>query len=465
MRILYHHILCRAFALIGSFSCLSPALGNPASGPVILGFDRDLIRHDSQTNVDYITVRDIYGIKNAMEAGDRSRLESLRAVVASAENVPALRKMMIALCDASIARVDGDFARSSNIILQALHQAGKLGDLSQTINPFVILLKSVHIGNLMLMGRVRDWADETEHMQSGFYAPLRAYYNKPNLEFRNMEFLRLSVPARTIPDASVEGPSSDSVELDPTESQFGDQTAISAKATVQIDGVPAAATFGTATIIGSIPFTLQRDHHWPIIGRMAGSKDISSTPRPQAVVLIPSIRIGQTVLTNQIMTVTHAETVLIGLQQLTRLRHLTITNRHISFGPAAPISCNQRPVVSSFRAGVSMFLLFPVSYERGDTQGILGIEDNSPDILTVNLASFEGRMAHRSHAEYLDTSYGPRAHETVSQNDTVDIGGKSLRSTVRYQIGDPTDLPVISMAALKTLDFSLDLPESMACLR
>ncbi len=453
-----------ALFLWGSADYTAAATSLPP-GPAILGFDRDLIFRDNQKNIAYISIRDSHGINDAMEAGDRSRLESLRAVVASAQNAPSIRKMMIALCDAAMARVDGDFAHSSNIILQALHEAGKFGDLSQTINPIQIMLRNIHIGNLMLMGRVRDWAEETENLQTGFYAPVRAYYNIPDLEFRNMDFLKLSVPARAIPDSTLEGPPSDSVDLDPSESQFEDQTAISAKATVLIDGSPATATFGTATVIGSVPFSLQRDHHWPVIGRLAGSKDLSPDPRTEAVVLIPSIKIGQTVLTNQIMTVTHAETVLIGLQQLSRLRHLTMTSRRLSFGSSAPISCNLRPVVSSFRSGVSMFLLFPVSYARGDTQAIIGTEDNAPDLLTVNITSFSGKMAHRSRTEYLGTAYGQRAHETFTQNDTIEVAGKSLRSSVRYQIGDPTDRPVISMAALKTLSFSLDLPESMACLR
>lgn len=464
MRYLPHIIPLLALFLWGSADYTAAATPLP-QGPVILGFDRDLIFRDNRTNIAHIGVRDSYGINDAMEAGDRARLESLRAVVASAENAPPLRKMMIALCDASIARVDGDFAHSSNIILQALHEAGKFGDLSQTINPIQIMLRSIHIGNLMLMGRIRDWAEETEHLQSGFYAPVRAYYNIPDLEFQNIDFLKLSVPARAIPESKLDGPPSDAIDLDPSETQFDDQTSISAKATVLIDDVPATATFGTATVIGSIPFSLQRDHRWPVIGRLAGSKDSSPDPRTEAVVLIPSIKIGRTVLTNQIVTVTRSDTVLIGLQQLSRLRHLTMTNRRLSFGASAPISCNLRPVVSSFRSGVSMYLLFPVSYSRGDTQAIIGTEDNAPDLLTVNIASFSGNMAHRSRTEYLGTAYGQRAHETFMQSDTIEIAGKSLHSSVRYQIGNPADLPVISMAALKTLSFSFDLPESMACLR
>lgn len=444
---------------------LSPPTANASSSqPPIVGFDRGMIFHDDKRDNDYITIRDRQGIIYAMQAGDRPRVEALRSIIESERNSSSVKIMMLALCDAAIARIDGDFSHSSNIILEALHHAGKLGDPDQTINPILLMLRSIHAGNLMLAGQVREWADETELLQDKFYGPLRTYFSNPDLEFRNMEYLKLSVPARSIDQSSVTGPSIDTVDLDPGESEIDNQLQITAKAAIQIDGEAVTANFATSTVIGSIPFSLQRDHHWPVIGRFSGLDDASPDPRTEAVVLIPSIKIGQTILTNQIMTVSRSEDVILGLQQLTRLRHVTMTDRQLRFGIAAPIACNQRPVIASYRSGMSMYLLFPISYGGGDSQAILGIGDNSPEILVINLASFPRGMAQQSKTEYLATTYGKRAHETISRPDTVELGGKTVHSNVKFQLGDPAQLPVISTAALRTFSFSLDLPENMACL-
>ncbi|WP_148301046.1 hypothetical protein [Asaia platycodi] len=92
---------------------------------------------------------------DALESGDTGQLLVIRRTLEKAPGPePAFNVMLLALCDAAIARTQGNLPRSDHLIQDALRRAAPWSNPAQSINPFNFMLATFLTGNLLLENRL-----------------------------------------------------------------------------------------------------------------------------------------------------------------------------------------------------------------------------------------------------------------------------------------------------------------------
>lgn len=359
----------------------------------------------------------------------------------------------------------GDLHGSDLVLDRARNAAGALGDPARSINPLDLLLETVRVGNLMLEGRTRDWAFAHDRLVHLYFEPIRQFYRQPDLEFRNMDPLILSVPADTVPPPSLSGPDTDQVDFAASPVRIGGRRLPVAAGPVALDETPVQAVFDTGSFLGSIPASLAHRKHLATIGRIGRQGDGSTRTRAEDVVIVPVLTIGHTTFTNQMMTVSQASTVIVGMQQLSQLRHVTFSEHAIRFGHAAPLACTEGMTLQSLRNGLIMSLLLPVSRDGETGKALVDTGDNTPEPLTVRLRAFPAEWTGHLRTETIETTLGRFTQHVAIEPQTLRIGTVSRQVLVKYELGDGSMPPTITFGAFQYGMVQFDRAEGIACFR
>lgn len=175
-------------------------------------FDSAMIHRDA-SGIAYLSVRDNDGILDAAERGEEPALQAIRARLGESPSgaSPLVRDDMIGLCDIAIARVHGDYDGADALLDRLARSLGVLGDPSQSVNPLDLMIDLTRSGDQLLRGKAGRWAETQERLERLYFAPLRAIYRMPDLTFRNMDLVRLVVPAASIPGQTVSASPSERV--------------------------------------------------------------------------------------------------------------------------------------------------------------------------------------------------------------------------------------------------------------
>lgn len=452
---------------IGIFCLFHPeclAHGSNANTHRVYAFQPSQIMHDPDGST-AISIRDSRGILDAMEAGEVSTLQGLHEQILSERlKQTEVSTLMLGLCDAAIARVEGRFAESDAILSEALRQSPTLGNPLFNVNPVNIMLASLHVGNLMLAGRTHEWAIAQDELQTRYFSPIRQYFNLPDLKFRNVDLLKLNVPTEEVPEAQVSGPTTDKISFLGLEHQEDTTSSTSAEAMISMDGETTKATFDTGTLLGAVPGTMVRAHHWRVVGRAEQLSNARDNMRTAPAVLVPEITIGQTTLKNQIMTMHRISFPVIGLQQLGMLRHIKMTKSEMSFGASNPLSCQQPMVLASQRNGLEAHLLFPVGYGRMSSMGMMDSGDDSGATLVIRLQDMPRKFQQDARTATQETIFGQQEVSYSSQVANITVGSHQLHANVQYQAGHESIPPAITFNALANLTLQFDFRDGVSCL-
>lgn len=441
------------------------AMATSASQAPVQAFDPDLIQHDPNGKA-YISIRDSYGILTAMEHGDPAQLHAIRDGLG--KRIPAASAsyvVMAGLCDAAIARVQGDLTGSDAFLDRARKAAGPLGDPARSINPLDLLFETVRVGNLMLEGRTQDWARAHDRLVQVYFAPIRQFYRLPDLEFRNIDPLTLSVPADTIPQPSVSGPESEHVDFEASHVRIGGRSLPLAQGPITLGDIRTQAIFDTGSFLGSIPAAMARQQHFTVVGHIGQQSDGSTRTRTAEIVLVPALTIGRTTLTNQMMTISQASTVIVGMQQLSQLRHVVFSEHALHFGRGTPLACTDRMTLRSMRNGMTMSLLLPVSHDGTEGHALVDTGDNTLEVLTVRLRSFPAALTGHLQSEEVETMQGRFVQHIAIRPQTLRIGAVSHEADVKYELGDWSMPPAITFGAFRYGALQFDRTEGVACFR
>lgn len=440
-----------------------PVHSRPGQAGPVHFFETDILSTDKQGRTT-LAVSDSRGILDALEEGDTDRLVQIRdSLDASAGPEPGFNVMRNALCDAAIARTRGDLPRSNRIIHDALRQAEPWGNPAQSVNPFNFMLLTLFAGNLLLEDRSTDWAQGKAYLDHFFRSPLKAHYGKPGLVFNDLDQVMLSARQDALPRPEVRGPRHDTVVFNPFQTLVNGVPTATAGARVTLDGAQENAVINTGTMLGSVPESLYRSHRWQVIGTVSPLHDDTITSPKAPLVLVPSLTLGHTTFTNQIMLITKSSHVVIGLQSLGVLSHITITDHDMSFGPDAPFSCKRHAALRSDISGLQAALLLPVSYDGRNRKAVMVTGDNTPEPLVISVSSLSDLRGTAIHQNF-ETGAGMIGENAIIRHATLHIDGHTVNASIRYRVDDTTQPPVLTMSALEGAKFSFDLHEGVACL-
>lgn len=176
------HPQAQATPLVQGFS-VDTSWPPPFSGPVIDPVDRQ-------------------GIVAAIQAGNRPGLLAIRASLAQNTPQSVIGRYMITLADAGLARINGDYRASNAALDRGLRIVGHHADTSRELNALLFLNESLRYGNLFLSGDLSGWIERTAWLERVYFAPIRAFYKLPNLQFPNLTLLTPRVPALSITNPS-----------------------------------------------------------------------------------------------------------------------------------------------------------------------------------------------------------------------------------------------------------------------
>ncbi|WP_162993538.1 hypothetical protein [Asaia bogorensis] len=432
------------------------------AGPVHL-FEPDSLSRDRLGRTT-LAVSDTRGILEALEAGDTDRLRQIRSALdASAAPEPGFNVMRNALCDAAIARTQGNLSLSNRIINDALRHAEPWGNPAQSINPFNFMLFTMFAGNLLLEDRSTAWAQGKAYLDHFFRTPLKAYFNKPDLVFNDLDQVMLSTRGEELPRLTVHGPRHDTLAFNPFQTLVNGVPTATAGVRVTLDGTPSNAVINTASLLGSVPEPLFQTHHWQVIGTVSSLHDDTIATPKALLVLVPSLTLGHTTFNNQLMMVTKSSHVVIGLQSLGVLNHITMTDHDMSFGPDAPFSCKRPVALQSDISGLQAALLLPVSYNGQSRKAIIATGDNTPEPLVIPVNNLPGLKGSPIQQDF-ETGKGMISENAVLHRARLHIDGHIVNASIRYRRGDTTQPPVLTMSALEGARLSFDLHEGVACL-
>ncbi|NVN44976.1 hypothetical protein HW537_13840 [Asaia siamensis] len=426
-------------------------------------FDSDTLGTDERGRPT-LAVSDSRGIFDALEKGDTARLLQIRHTLEKAPGPePAFNVMLFALCDAATARTMGDLPRADHIIHEALRQAAPWSNPAHSVNPFNLMLATFLTGNLLLENQWLPWAGGRHFIDQAFRTPLATYYGKTHLILTDLDQISLTVPVSEILPVQVSGPPVDQVAFNPFQTLVDGITTATAGTIIDLDGSEVHAVINTGSVLGAVPQTLQRKHHWPVIGTLSPLRNDTIQSEKNDLVQVPSLTLGHTVFRNQIMLVANINHTIIGLQSLGMLPHIVMTDHGMSFGPDAPFSCTRRAMLESQIDGLQASLLLPVSYGGQHRMAALVTGDNSPEPLVIERRSLTSLHGIETSQEF-ETGTG-MVHENAILNRTnLRLDKHAVQARIRYRVGDPAKPPILSMSALESASLSIDLHQGVACL-
>ena len=451
---------------LGLFVVLSAGLAaSPAwARAPVAGFDPELVHQDPDGS-SYLSVRDADGIFDAMEHGDEPALQAIKTRLAEASLGSSSRTdaYKTGLCDMAIARVHGDLDGADAILDRMSRNLGPNGDPERSLNPYDFMIDLTRSGNLLLRGDARGWAESQERLQRQYFEPLRSFYRMPGLTFRNAELVHLSVPAASIPAQSVSASRLDTVAFTRWTSFIDGKPLIRVAGDVVIDGDRMSAVFDTDGTMSTLPQAYATAHRLRVVAHTGVMSDGSGRLFAQDIVLVPRIAIGGTVITNQIFTVAPVTQPILGLEQLGRLRHVTIEAKRMSFGIAAPFPCSDPLTISSLRGGYTASLLIPLGLDGQTMNARFATGDDSPEAVILHTSDLPDRLKKHLVDEAVETIGGKSLQKVATDKARLTIGQVTMNDTVKYVVHQAALEPVISTHALHYGALRFDLSEHKAC--
>lgn len=442
------------------------AVGGPAraAGPTVFGFDPEMVHHDPD-GAAYLSVRDSHGIFDAMERGDGPALLVIRAELdgASSGRRSLVPTVMNGLCDVAIARVHGDLDTADAILDRLTRSLGPLGDPERSVNPLDFMIDLTRSGNQLLRGDLRRWAETQERLQRQYFQPLRLAYRMPGLTFRNADLIRLQVPAASIPEQVVSLSPSEIVPFTRWIPIIDSKQLIDAIGDIVIDGDRMPAVFDTGSFLGSLPKSYVTAHRLRIVAHSNAMSDGSGRAVSQDLVLVPSIVIGHTVFTNQLLSVAMVERPILGLQQLAHLRHVTMNAKGLSFGSSVPFDCSEPLTISSLRGGYEASLLLPVSVNGQTTMASFGSGDDTPEAMIIRTTVLPtGRSIHLVD-ENVETTLGRSRVKIALEHADLTVGQARMADMVKYLLTTKAMIPNLSTHAFRYGTLRFDWAGHKAC--
>ncbi|MFC0500355.1 hypothetical protein [Asaia krungthepensis] len=426
-------------------------------------FETDLLNIDKRGRTT-LAASDTRGILSALEAGDTSRLVTIRNSLERAPGPePAFNVMLLALCDAAMARTQGDLFHADHIIQEALRRAAPWSNPAQSVNPFNFMLATFLTGDLLLENRLPEWAGGKHFIDRAFRAPLVAFYDKPDLVLTDLDQVTLTVPESGVLPINVKGPRSDEVSFNPFQTLVGGVTTATAGTLIDLDGSQVHAVINTGSVLGAVPQALQRSHHWPVVGTVSSLRDDTIQAEKADLVQVPSLTLGHTIFRNQLMIVAKTSHVVIGLQSLGVLNHVVMTDHGMSFGPDAPFSCHRHAALQSDIGGLDAAFLLPVSYDGQRHMAALMTGDNSPEPLVIQRPTLAAQAGMKAKQKF-ETGTGMISENAVLRRTTLRLDHHNVQAHIRYRVGDSTKPPILTMSALEGAKLSFDLHQGVACL-
>ncbi len=431
-------------------------------GPVHF-FEADLLATDKRGRTT-LAASDTRGILSALEAGDTSRLVTIRnSLERTPGPEPAFNMMLLALCDASMARTQGDLFHADHIIQEALRRAAPWSNPAQSVNPFNFMLVTFLTGDLLLENRLPEWAGGKRFIDRAFRTPLVAFYDKPDLVLTDLDQVTLSVPESGVLPVEVKGPRSDEVSFNPFQTLVDGVTTATAGTLIDLDGSQVHAVINTGSVLGAVPQALQRSHHWPVVGTVSSLRDDTIQAEKADLVQVSSLTLGHTIFHNQLMIVAKTSHVVIGLQSLGVLIHVVMTDHGMSFGPDAPFSCHRHAALQSDIGGLDAAFLLPVSYDGQRRLAALMTGDNSPEPLVIQRPTLAAQAGMKTKQKF-ETGTGMISENAVLHRTTLRLDHHNVQARIRYRVGDSTKPPILTMSALEGAKLSFDLHQGVACL-
>ncbi|WP_159103475.1 retropepsin-like aspartic protease [Asaia prunellae] len=444
-------------------TCLALLPGNAAkAAPAVQGFD---VMYEGLPPVTdpVINPVDKPGIFKSIEAGDRPGLLTIRAEILARSPYSAIDQYLVDLADAGLARINGDFRASDAALDRGLRDVGRHADTSHEINAILLLGESIRRGNFLLRGDVPGWINHGAWLERTYFAPTRAFFKLPNLKFPNLTLITPLVPASKVPEQSILPSDDEQLPLRSSGNRVDGQRAIDVEVQANLFGTSEWVVLDTGSANGMIPASYVARFHLPVIARSSRISDGFSQNIQANFVIVPEIKLGKTILRNQLFSVSAFPRPVLGLAQLGQLRHLTIDSQRIRFGTHAPFDCRDPLRASSAIAGVEFRLLFPYLLDGTEKMAVLDTGDNSPSVLSIRTKALPASLNASAQKKTLVTVAGPVAYRTVSTTANVQFTHFAAQASIKY-IQSPMEDILIPSGILRLARFSLDMNERVACL-
>ncbi|WP_222546737.1 retropepsin-like aspartic protease [Asaia lannensis] len=444
--------------------CIVSLLGNPPAQatPRVQGFSVSTSWAPPITDP-VIDPIDKGGIVAAIRAGNRPGLLAIRAHLA--QNVPlsVIDQYLISLADAGLARINGDFPASNAALDRGLRIVGHHADTNQELNALLLLSESLRYGNLFLSGDLSGWIKRTAWLERVYFAPIRAFYKLPNLKFPNLTLLTPLVPASSITNSSVISSDDEQMPLLVTSDETDGRRTIDVQVQVTFFDRSEWALLDTGSLEGVIPASYVARYNLPVIARSKRGSDGFRRNMSVDYVIVPEIRLGRTILKNQLFTVAPIPFPVLGLLQLGQLRHLTIDSAMLRFGTHAPFNCHEPLRAASVMAGVESRLIFPYEFDGQEGTAAFDTGDNASSILSIRVPTLPAQLATSARMKALTTVAGKVSYRTATVPATVAFPNFTVQDRVKY-IQSPMPDTLIPSGILNHARFSLDMTEHVACL-
>ncbi|GEL54897.1 hypothetical protein ABO01nite_29040 [Asaia bogorensis NBRC 16594] len=403
------------------------------------------------------------GIVAAIKAGNQPALMAIRDRMVQNAPLSSVDQYLVSLADAGLARINGDFTASNAALDRGLRLVGHHADTTQELNALLLLGESLRYGNLFLSGDLSGWIERAAWLERVYFAPIRAFYKLPNLKFPNLTLLTPLVPASSITNPSVIASDEEQMPLLVTNDDNDGRRVIDVQVQATFFGKSDWALLDTGSLEGVIPRSYVTRYHLPVIARSKRGSDGFRRNMSVDYVIVPEIRLGRTVLKNQLFTVAPIPFPVLGLLQLGQLRHLTIDSAMLRFGPHAPFDCHEPLRAASLMTGVESRLIFPYELDGHEDTAALDTGDNTPSILSIRTPALPAHLAERAQLKSVTTVAGKVAYPTTTAPATVVFPDFTVQDRVKY-IQSPMQDTLIPSGILNHARFSLDMTEHVACL-
>lgn len=432
------------------------------AAPRVQGFSVDYSRV-APVNTPIIDPVDKQGIIKAIQAGNEQRLVEIRGEIAANPTAPEIDQYLLSLVSAGLARINGDFAASNRALDRGLEVVGRHADTNHELNALLLLDESIRYGNLFLANDLAGWIKRTTWLENVYFSPIRRFYQLPNLQFPNLTLIKPLVPAASISNPSVIASDDEQLPLRVDHDRIDGQLPVDVRVQASILGETDWVLFDTATLKGVIPTEYVARHHLRVIASSERGSDGFNRNMHDDYVVVPEIRLGRTVLRNQLFSVAPIPFPVLGLLQLSQLRHLTIDAHTLRFGPHAPFDCHDPIHAASAIAGVEFRLLFPYSLEGREKTAVLDTGDNTPSVLAIRTRTLPAALQASARVKKLVTTAGKVSYRTATTPATVHFARFTAQDYIKY-VQSPMQDDLIPNGILRHARFSLDMTDHVACL-
>ena len=446
-------------------TALSPVTLHAQSGK-IAAFDKSMIHQDPDGSY-YLSARDKLGVILQMEDGDVIGLSKVIEHLKASPTASPLEKVFEArLSLAAIARSAGNFSASNEQLDKLAHALGPMADPERMITPLGLIIATMRTGNFFLDGDIHAWAIATDAMRRQYLEPLRAFYHIPDLTVRNASQMDLVVSPDTIPEQSVSLSPSETIPFWQSTQLVNGHQPINAKGRVTVDGEKTDAVFDTGSDTLSVPSGFARRHNLRVIAKSSLIQDGAghSFFATSQFVIVPSLNIGGTVFRNQIASVTSPDSpVIVGLQQLLKLSHVTFSKTGLEFGSEKPLNCTDPIVLATLRSGQKAWLMDIVTLNGSQDFTIVDTGNNVPEILEVNTPSLTPSLRQHAFREHLATIAGEQTAIVAIEQASVAFGSQQLMAPVRYKQTPVHMRPLLTTAILNYGTIQFDRNSRVFC--